>query len=470
MSLSLAIGASVLRAVAAALLAWGAASLLDRHLRARSGGTARGIWGALVALAIMPPLVISYAWSHLVPPGGAGPLLVVTHTLLLAGKWLPAAVVALHFAPPPPLVPTASFALDLAAPSTELGRRIGLRWWWRVLHGPGRRHLLAVFVVFLLAFQDFELSSLMMQPAWTVWLFDAQVGGLPLSTTLLRAAAPLAIEGVVIALIVWILWTRGPVDAGRMPVPAAPRGTTVSLLLAAAVVCTVGVPVGFVFGDTLAGIGTVLRDGSMLREIAISLGLCAIATAIALLSARSLLRTRAVGGLIPTAASLPGACGSLVIALAIQALFATPILAAWYDTPLPMLLAAALWLLPLAIVLTATLGLAIPTTGSHTAALLTSGSQHQRRAGVRLLSALVGHKRMWVAGILFCAYYFEVVGPALLAPAAMTPAAVRLYNLMHYGHSDVLSAMVSLMLVILVAALGIAFSARGLWLRRGVHV
>ena len=32
-------------------------------------------------LAIMPPLVISYAWSHLVPPGSAGPLLVVTHTL-----------------------------------------------------------------------------------------------------------------------------------------------------------------------------------------------------------------------------------------------------------------------------------------------------------------------------------------------------------------------------------------------------
>ena len=55
---------------------------------------------------------------------------------------------------------------------------------------------------------------------------------------------------------------------------------------------------------------------------------------------------------------------------------------------------------------------------------------------------------------------FEVVASDLLAPGGMTPAAPRLYNLMHYGRSPGLAAMVLLMAgtAILCAGLGL-----GLW-------
>ena len=48
---------------------------------------------------------------------------------------------------------------------------------------------------------------------------------------------------------------------------------------------------------------------------------------------------------------------------------------------------------------------------------------------------------------MFFGVYFELVVATLLAPAPLTPASVRLYNLMHYGHSAVLSAMVAIMLL-----------------------
>ncbi len=60
--------------------------------------------------------------------------------------------------------------------------------------GPGRVAIGAFVVVFLLAFQEFEIASLMgittgdahSPVSWTVWLFDQHAGGLPLE----RVAEP----------------------------------------------------------------------------------------------------------------------------------------------------------------------------------------------------------------------------------------------------------------------------------------
>jgi ABC-type Fe3+ transport system permease subunit len=63
------------------------------------------------------------------------------------------------------------------------------------------------------------------------------------------------------------------------------------------------------------------------------------------------------------------------------------------------------------------------------------------RAG-RLRWRLDLRARFWVFFLLFCWAYLELSASAILAPPGHTTAVVRLYNLMHYGRSQVLSAMV----------------------------
>ncbi|MFO1021153.1 MAG: hypothetical protein U0903_10710 [Planctomycetales bacterium] len=55
--------------------------------------------------------------------------------------------------------------------------------------------------MFLWAYQDFDLASLMGVSSWTVWLFDAQVGGLPLAETLWKTRGPLLLELITLGLI-----------------------------------------------------------------------------------------------------------------------------------------------------------------------------------------------------------------------------------------------------------------------------
>jgi hypothetical protein len=50
--------------------------------------------------------------------------------------------------------------------------------------------------------------------------------------------------------------------------------------------------------------------------------------------------------------------------------------------------------------------------------------------------------------LLLCWGYFDLTAGSLLAPSSMTPVFVRLYNLMHYGESTVLSAMVAVVMLV----------------------
>ena len=82
----------------------------------------------------------------------------------------------------------------------------------------------------------------------------------------------------------------------------------------------------------------------------------------------------------------------------------------------------------------------------HAAELLRrSSSASQRAAAAGVLRHRVRRPRWIAAACLFALAYFEVVCCSLLAPLDLTPAAVRLYNLMHYGQGSVMSAMVACM-------------------------
>jgi len=140
---------------------------------------------------------------------------------------------------------------------------------------------------------------------------------------------------------------------------------------------------------------------------------------------------------------VPGLLGALVLALVILALFQLPVLRAAYDTPVPLVVALTLLLLPFALVLRMLVSALRPGEASHAARLLTTSSESRVvRGGRRVLWHLEGQGKLAVAFLLFVWGYFDLTISDILHPAQMTPVISRLYNFMHYGQTPALSVMV----------------------------
>ena len=142
--------------------------------------------------------------------------------------------------------------------------------------------------------------------------------------------------------------------------------------------------------------------------------------------------------------ALPGLTGSLIVGLTILRVFQSGSLHQFYNTPVPLLLALIVSLLPRAVLLRLLMQTAESGEAWRLALLLRESSDdHQQRAGARLGWELRGRGRFWGAALLCHWAYWELPASALLAPTGMVPAPVRLYNLMHYNHGAVLSAMLA---------------------------
>jgi ABC-type Fe3+ transport system permease subunit len=83
---------------------------------------------------------------------------------------------------------------------------------------------------------------------------------------------------------------------------------------------------------------------------------------------------------------------------------------------------------------------------------------------------MLGRSRFWVLALLFYWAYFDLTASAILAPPGMTPVTVRLYNLMHYGRTAVLSAMVMVSFAVPVVLAAAAGLGQGRLLRWVCHV
>jgi hypothetical protein len=231
-----------------------------------------------------------------------------------------------------------------------------------------------------------------------------------------------------------------------------------SLSVAARVYPVVAVVIVTLIPAVIALQGVVIAPNALLGqtrlvvEIGLSMLLVLVAVGSVWLLATSLRRQPPLLVLV----CLPGLWGGLQVALVMQYLFQRPGLQVAYDTPLPQILAMILVLAPFAGALSLLLAVFDP--GSSLLAarlLLRSPDQVLRRRAEGLVRAEEGRGRPWAVLVLFWIAYCEVTVSALLAPVTTTPVFVRLYNLMHYGRSEVLSVM-------LVTAVGLPLVVLGL--------
>ena len=398
------------------------------------------LWVPLLLSLLTPSVVVAFAYTSRFPGGSTDE---IGYVLLVALRLFPIAVVVQALLPPPPLSPAARHCNTLA----------GIVSVSALLHGPLRNAAVVGGLTFVLAFQEFDLATLFTVPSWTVAIYDYQVGGAPLSGSLGLATVPVLLELTVLGAVVWLL-RRTAVDSGLgdRPLPVREAGGRPGLVLigiAGLVICII--PAALLLPD-LARIPLQLHFVSEIQSSIV------LATGAVLCCA---IVTRSCRLAILVVLCVPGLSGGLVLALLVHAVFQLPGLRVLNDSPLPILTGWTLLLLPLATVLRLALERLTPAPALHAAKLLDrSASARHRKSARRLFYTLRGAHVGMAAVILFTIACFEVVAADLLAPSNMMPAAPRLYNMMHYGQSGGLGAMVLAMGLSTVACGGIGF---GLW-------
>lgn len=475
MTVAAACGWSLARSLVVAFAAWPVCKAQRAWLRGLPRGPRRIAWCLVVLPFLIPELWIGYAYSGFalwgaslglweVLPAGIVPsspqgilarnaaLDEVLFDLLLFFRAVPVGTLAAYFAPPPPLSAEAVHCFRLAAQRTGARRRATVL---ALLYNRFHAALPAVALMFLLAFQEFELPSLMGRPAWTVWLFDSQVGGLALVESLRKALLPVACQLVVLVpLAALVLNERSLPSAvrwGAAPVSRARGVASLGFAVLAGLIVG-GVPFLFVGRDVFQGMLFLFRSAAQLRtlvrEVLIGTGYALAAATIGTLLAAGLLemgRTSRTGRLVLALAVLPGLCGSLILGLALIRLLQQPVLHAFYKTPFSFTTGLVLFLLPRALLLRLALWSSRPAEGAYLASLL----RQSPARGVRGRAGELAWQMRWRSeywGLALLAYwgFLDLTIAYLLAPVTIVSTPVMLYNQMHFGKNAALAARVCL--------------------------
>ena len=401
-------------------------------------------WVLLLTPFLTPSLLIGYAYISFATPLVKWPVLHESlYVLLVLMKLAPIAALVVCFAPPPAMT-------DSAVHCRRLLRTASPAWpFW--IRGRGRVAIAAFGVVFLLAFGEFEIASLLELRiglrqnigTWTVWIYDLQTGGTQLATTLRYALVPAACELLVTGLVLVLLLNQRnkvpglPVDPPRQSCLRRRLGWC---YLVAAVVVVSMVPAASVLRWGVQSWQVVAFNPDTYAEIGNSLLFGAAGAIVAYFIAWRLLAMTRAG--LTIAACLPGLLGSLVLGLAVLALFQLPLLNRAYDTPLPLVVALAVLLLPVATVLMLVLRPARRGSSDHAVDMLGQTRSRSMASAARQLAwETRGRLRFWIVFIVFYFGYLDLSATALLAPTSMPAVTVRMYNQMHFGRTCALSAL-----------------------------
>ena len=437
------IAEALVRSTAVAVVSLLVAVPLRDFLMASSRRSRASAWMALLAPYITPSLLVGYAYAPVAlallrQPAWSQFL----YGLVLLLRFTPVAALVLHFAPPP-LSPEAAHCYDSLQ---------GQSFWKRLCfkgRGAGAGPAIAFVLVFIFCFSEFELASMWTIKTWGVTIFDRHAGGLPPSESLRLTTLPAAIQTCLLLVVAVLLargqWSRMP--GNRVVTLRAGARWFSGGYLAAGVLGILVAPVVTVLASGFPGFSSLFQNFAAARDVGASF-LFAFAASCSVTFLAWLLAKRTLLALV---FAVIGLFGALPIALVMVALFQAPLLRSLYDTPLPLLLALTLILFPTAWLLRSTLRAVRPGPALHLAQIL---------ANRRLVWDLKAGREFWAAYLLFCLAYFELTASAIAAPVGMTPVVVRLFNLMHYGRTAVLSALLCVSLLAPLALLVFAFAGR----------
>ncbi|MCX5662733.1 MAG: hypothetical protein NTW19_23885 [Planctomycetota bacterium] len=226
-------------------------------------------WALLLLPLLTPALPVGYAYANFALSLVHHPALnELLYFMVVALRLAPAAALVVLLAPAPAMSPEAvRCRILLAGPRPTLADRFAIALAWA--RGPGRSSLAAAGLVFLLAFQEFEIASLLGIDSWTIRVFDAQGKGLPLGESIVAALPAIALQAA--ALLPVMLLLTGGVDSrpgerlGPRPRGWAVLGSWVYLLAAAGVVTVV--PAFILLRSALPGFRSISENFAFAGEL-----------------------------------------------------------------------------------------------------------------------------------------------------------------------------------------------------------
>lgn len=447
------------RAILVAIAAWPICRLLETSLRTSATRVQKPVLAILAVLFLFPELLTAFAWMPWV--AGRPAVAEVGCAVLLWCRAIPIGVAALLVGPPTAESGPSRFL------SQELARESPIRgqYRWRRFRGELRRVAPALVLMGLVTFQEFELAALFKTVSWTDWLFVAQARGLELGAAARQVVLPVAIQLVALFVLVWSS------RANSASEPDVDPGEQSRWRLAGGVVLIplfllVLLPLVLLAPAVVEGLSVWWQQPGRLRGMSLEMVSGLSASLVASMGALWV-AGRLLDGLGSTwgrfwliAGLLPGLCGALALAMALQGLFLLPGLQTVYGTPLPWVIGLTLWLLPRAALLQWWTRRSLEQPAVVVAEQLPDGGRRDR-----VLWRMRDRPRFLAGACLVYWGYLDLTLASMLAPAAMTPGIVRLYNFMHYGRSTMLSVEAITILLVPVAIAGLVLGC--LSLRRG---
>jgi len=335
------------------------------------------------------------------------------------------------------------------------------------IQGLFRPYCVTFSLVFLMAFSEFEIASILDIKHWTVNMFDSFAGGLPTIEVMKLCWLPLGIEILTIIILISFIgsdriFPESPDSLSGYALYKQSQKRNVSsffpgkyIFIIAVILLVLFLPVVLILRGAVSGIVILFREFWMFDEIISSI-LFALAGAFgAFMLAIFIHRTGSDKKyLFLKLLLIPGLLGGVPLALSILWVFQNTALHFVYNTPLPLLIGLILLFLPYAFILTLLLHFFIPGESIYIATL-TGNIRAGKQSSLKLLWVLKYSKRFWLFFLLFCWAYFDLTLSTILAPSTMTTITTRLYNIIHYGESEKLSATVLITILIPLVLIGV---------------
>lgn len=418
---------------------------------------------ATVAPFFAPELIVGYCYStgvfslvHL-PLMNCG-----LYALLLLLKTLPVGVLAVLYSPGSPVSPVGYHCFRML-PRDRRSWRAMIEFW---LRGPLCQCLPVFSVSFLIAYQEFEIASLMSVPSWTVDLFDAQAKAIQPLDTLRLLLFPLAMISLAVLPVVALL-SRSSSEPLQTAASATPRACWPGgVMVAVGNLLLWGLPLLTIGEDGLRNFNALARNTVVFRGFAretgyaLAFAFCAALSTV--VAARILLRVMQTrwraGRMCLSVTLLPGLAGALAVSLLFFVLIQQAPLIGLRSTPVPAVAGLTVFLLPRAVLMLVLFQTQRRSTATGSAELLSQSREtFQAASGFRLLWQLEDRALFWTFSAVFFWGFFNLTAASLLMPLAIVPLPAQLYNLMHYGRTMSLSTQA--ILSVLVPVTLIALSA-----------
>lgn len=417
----------------------------------------------VLAPLLVPDLIVGYTWSLISLKLVHYPfLLELVYSGLLLMKVVPVGIICFCFMAPPAISPEADFIRKSVGSSsaqiTGVASRGSFFLWKNVM-----RAFPVGALLFLLSFQEFEMAALLGRATWTVSVFDAHAGGVPVIDSISFLQGPLLVELIVISGAVLLLQrtkNQPRIKQRSSETGESYRSQVLSwLYLLVAFLLIVLIPFSLTGWGGVISLQSLLENRlqltGTLREcgwgllFGITAAIAAWGLAAFFFSQQRSRKWKVVGFMC----CLPGLCGSLSLALLVATLFLTESGQWLYETPFALFVAFVLFLFPRAAFLKWIFRTQRDRDSLFLARLLShSHNQFQARQGGYLNWELQG--KMQYAAVVILAFwaYWDVTISSILAPNSTMTSAVRLYGLMHYRQSSLLSAVTFISLCIPVIA------------------